>query len=67
MARNQNGVQTAVAQARALLLEMGSTTPFLDVIFRCDSDRMLNGSPVWEGVDEALFFYRSIDDEMVNK
>jgi vacuolar-type H+-ATPase subunit H len=44
-------VRTAMAQARALIFVMGSTTPFLDEDFQdmrfVITDRIVNGSPVW--------------------
>jgi len=59
-------LRTAVAQARVLVFEIGSTTPFLtdefqDVQFAI-SDRVVNGSPVWaasSGIGE-LFVYRGV-------
>jgi hypothetical protein len=55
-------LQTAVAQARALVLELGSTMPFLNDKFQgmrfVIIDRMVNGFPVWAAEGGELFMYR---------
>jgi hypothetical protein len=57
-------LQTAVAQARVLVFEIGSTTPFLTDEFQdlrfVISDRVVNGSPVWaasSGISELFMFH----------
>ena len=56
-------LQTAVAQARALVFDMGSTTPWLDGQFQdlryVITDRLVNGSPVWAADGGEWFMYRS--------
>jgi len=56
-------LRTAVAQARVLVFEIGSTTPFLTDEFQdlrfAISDRVVNGSPVWaasSGVSELIMY-----------
>ena len=50
-----------MAQARALVFDIGSTTPFLTDEFQdlrfVITDRVLNGSPVWAAVGGELFMY----------
>jgi hypothetical protein len=58
-------LQTAVAQARVLVFEMGSTTPFLSAEFQnlrfIITDRVVNGSPVWAAVGGELCMFRTAD------
>jgi hypothetical protein len=60
-------LQTAVAQARVLVFEMGSTTPFLSAEFQdlrfIITDRVVNGSPVWAAVGDMWFMFRSANGE----
>jgi hypothetical protein len=65
-------ITTAVAQARALIFDMGSTTPFLNEEvqdIRCViTDRIVNGSPVWAAVGSdgvKLSMHRSTIGTMV--
>jgi hypothetical protein len=62
-AGTRHKLQLAVAQARALVFEIGSTTPFLTDEFQdlqfVITDRVVNGSPVWAAVGGELFMYRS--------
>jgi len=61
-------LQTAVAQVRALVFEMGSTTPFLNDKFQDlrfgITDRVVNSSPVWAAVDGKWFMYRDVRGNM---
>jgi len=63
-------LQTAVATARALVFEMGSTTPWLTAEFQdlryIITDRVVNGAPVWaaEGGEWEWFMYRAGDGAM---
>ena len=54
--------QTAVAQARVLVFDLGSTTPFLNARFQdlrfVITDRVVNGQPVWAAVGGIYFMYR---------
>jgi hypothetical protein len=54
----KRALETAVAQARALVFEMGSTTPFLAEKFQdlrwVITDRVVNGSPVFGGGREIF-------------
>jgi vacuolar-type H+-ATPase subunit H len=61
----KRALQTAVAQARALVFVMGSTTPFLteeyqDVTYAI-TDRVVHDSPVWAADDDDTFMFRSKD------
>ena len=55
-------LQTAVATARALVFEMGSTTPWLTAEFQdlryAITHRVVNGTPVWAAENGILFMYR---------
>ena len=59
-------IQTAVAQARALVFTIGSTTPFLSEEFQdlrfVITDRVVNGSPVWAAVDGKRVMFRDGSD-----
>jgi hypothetical protein len=65
LAGTKQGLQTAVAQARELVFEIGSTTPFLTEEFQdlrfVITDRTVNGSPVWAASSEVseLFMYHA--------
>jgi hypothetical protein len=65
----RRALKTAVAQARALVFEMGSTTPFLNEEFQnlrwLITDRVVNGSPVWAAVDGESFMYRDSTRRMM--
>jgi hypothetical protein len=65
----KRAIRTAVAQAGALVFEMGSTTPFLRKKFQdmrfLITDRVINGSPVWAAVDGTSFMYRCDTDMMM--
>jgi hypothetical protein len=58
-----------VAQSRALVFVMGSTTPFLKETFQelrwVITDRVVNGSPVWAAEGGRWFMYRSVDNRMM--
>jgi hypothetical protein len=62
-------LQTAVAQVRALVFKMGSTTPFLNDKFQdlrfVITDRVVNSSPVWAAVDGKWFMYRDVKGDMM--
>jgi hypothetical protein len=64
----RHALKTAVAQARGLVFEMGSTTTFLDERVQdlrwVITDRVVNGSPVWAAVDGVLFLYRNAQYKM---
>jgi hypothetical protein len=65
----ERDIRAAVAQARALVFDFGSTTPFLvdkyqDLRFVI-TDRILNGSPVWEAAKEDLFMFRGVEHYML--
>jgi hypothetical protein len=59
----KSALQTAVAQARALVFEMGSTTPWLTDEFQdaryVITDRIVTGAPVWAAEDGRRFIYRA--------
>jgi len=61
-------LQTAVAQVRALVFEMGSTTPFLNDEFQdlrlVITGRVVNSSPVWAAVGGKWFMYRDVNNIM---
>jgi hypothetical protein len=65
----KRALKTAVAQARALVFEMGSTTPFLADKFQnlrwVITDRMVNGSPVWASAGGKYFMYRDSTRRMM--
>jgi hypothetical protein len=60
--------QLAVAQARVLVFDLGSTTPFLKDEFQdlrfVITDRVVNGAPVWAAVGGVWFMYRSVQGFM---
>jgi hypothetical protein len=64
-------ITTPVAQARALVFEMGSTTPFLNEDFQdlrwVIKERVVNGSPVWaaELTGVERFMYRREKNRMI--
>jgi ubiquitin len=59
----KRALQTAVATARALVFEMGSTTPWLTEEFQgaryVITDRVVSGSPVWAAENGEWFMYRA--------
>jgi hypothetical protein len=59
----KRALQTAVAQARALVFDLGSTNPWLDEDFQdaryAITDRVVNGAPVWEHEGGERFMYRT--------
>ena len=61
-------LRAAVATARALVFEMGSTTPWLNDQFQdlryAIVDRVVNGSPVWAAEEGEWFMYRTGAGEM---
>ena len=61
--------QFAVAQARLLVFDLGSTTPFLSKRFQdlrlVITDRVVNGAPVWAAVGGLLFMYTCVEGLMV--
>ena len=68
LVNSKRDIQTAVAQARTLVFEMGSTTPFLNEKFQdlrwVITDRVINGSPVWAAVGDEWFMYRGVNGKM---
>jgi len=64
----KGALQTAVATARALVFEMGSTTPWLTAEFQdlryVITDRVVNGAPVWAAEDGKWFMYRAVNGSM---
>ena len=68
-AGSRRELQPAVAQARALVFEIGSTTPFLTDEFQdlrfIITDRIVHGSPVWAAVDGEYFMYRNTEHVMM--
>jgi hypothetical protein len=62
-------LQTAVAQVRALVFEMGSTTPFLNDEFQdlrlVITGRVVNRSPVWAAVGGKWFMYRTASNRLM--
>jgi hypothetical protein len=62
-------LQPAVVQARALVFEFGSTTPFLTDEFQdlqfVITDRVINGSPVWATVGGELYMSRTTRSRMM--
>jgi hypothetical protein len=64
----ERDIQTAMAQARVLVFEIGSTSPFLSEDFQdwrfVITDRVVNGSPVWAAVGGKSFVHRDVDGRM---
>ena len=62
-AGTKSALQTAVAQVRELVFEMGSTTPFLTDEFQDTqwsiTDRVVNGRPVWAATGGKWFMYHT--------
>jgi hypothetical protein len=62
-------LQTAVAQVRALVFEIGSTTPFLKDEYQdlrlVITGRVVNSSPVWAAVGGKWFMYRNANNRMM--
>ena len=62
-------IQTAVAQARSLMLTIASTTPFLSEKYQdlrfVITYRVLNGSPVWAAVNGERFMFRDVKGLMM--
>ena len=56
--------QLAVAQARVLVFDLGSTTPFLSKKFQdlrfIITDRVVNGAPVWVAAGGVWFMYKCV-------
>jgi hypothetical protein len=71
LAGTKREIQAAVSQARALVFDFGSTTPFLIDTFQnlrfAITDRMVNSSPVWatEGGEWLMFRSHVIDSMMI--
>ena len=63
VAGTKRALQRAVAQARALVFEMGSTTPWLTAEYQnaryVITDRVVNNAPVWAAEDGEVFMYRA--------
>ena len=63
-------LQAAVAQARALVVEMGSTTPWLTEEFQdvryAITERVVNGAPVWAAANGKWFMHRSVNTRRNN-
>ena len=68
LAGTEHELRAAVAQTRALVFEIGSTTPFLTERFQdlrfIITGHVVNGSPVWEDVDRELYMYRGADSDL---
>ena len=64
----KRALQTAVATARTLVFEMGSTTLWLTEEYQdlryVITDRVVNGSPVWAAENGKHFMYRAGDGTM---
>jgi hypothetical protein len=64
----RRALEMAVAQARSLVFEMGSTTPFLTEKYSdlrwVITDRVENSSPVWAAVGEEFIMHRSNKQRM---
>jgi hypothetical protein len=69
LAGTKRALRTVVAQSRALVFVMGSTTPFFKETFQdlrwVISDRVVNGSPVWAAEGGRWFMYCSVDIKMM--
>jgi len=61
-------LKSAVSAARALVFEMGSTTPWLTDEFQdvqyVITDYVVNGAPVWAAENGEWFMFRAGDDTM---
>jgi hypothetical protein len=61
--------QLAVAQARVLVFNLGSTTPFLEDEFQdlrfVITNRVVNGAPVWAAVGGVWFMYCCVNGRMM--
>ena len=61
-------LQLAVALARALVFEMGSTSPWLTAEFQDSryviANHIVNGEPVWAAEDGVHYMYRARSGEM---
>jgi hypothetical protein len=68
-AGTKRALQTAVAQARVLVFEMGNTTPWLTAEFQdlryVITDRVVSGSPVWAAEDGEHFMFRAAYGKML--
>jgi len=68
-AGTKGALQTAVAQARALVFEMGSTTPWLVAKYQdvryVITDRVVNGAPVWAAEGGDWFMWRDGQGQMM--
>ena len=65
----KRNIETAVAQARTLVFEMGSTTPFLeedyqDLLFVI-TDRILDKSPVWAAADSLNSMFHGVGGHII--
>jgi hypothetical protein len=65
----KRALQGAVATARALVFEMGSTTPWLVAKYQdlryVITDRVVSGAPVWAAEDGEQFMYRARNGQML--
>jgi hypothetical protein len=63
IAGTKRALQSAVSAARALVFEMGSTTPWLTDEFQdlryVITDRVVNDAPVWAAEDGKWFMFRA--------
>jgi len=70
LAGTEHELRAAVAQTRALVFEIGSTTPFLAGRFQdlrfFITDRVVNDSPVWEDVSGELSMEYDLDSNSWN-
>ena len=68
VAGTDQALRVAVAQARELVVEMGSTTPWLTEEFQdaryAITDRVVNNTPVWAAENGELFMFRDDDGRM---
>ncbi len=65
----QPALQSAMATARAMVFEMGSTTPWLVAKYQdlryVITDRVVSGAPVWAAEDGEQFMYRARNGQML--
>jgi hypothetical protein len=65
----RRALETAVAQARVLVFDLGSTTPFLRERFQdlrwVITERVVNGSPVWGADGNTMFMYCTMKKRMM--
>ena len=69
VAGTKKALRAAVAQARALVVEMGSTSPWLTDRFQdvryLITDRVVNDVPVWTAEHDKNFMFRTVKNTLV--